>query len=169
MKMFQKSNIILLLYTAPTQSGTPTGLIGITPLVPMGGIPPVAVPANVPVIPPMMPIQPVQSIQQMQPMQPVQPIQPMQPMQPLVQPVMGMSPHNIIPVTAPIQPVVPMNLPPMTANIIAPAGLVTPPSQPAGFGHPISTSSFDGSKPNTPDSSKVLPQRTASVSSKDSP
>jgi hypothetical protein len=166
MKTFHKSNEILLLHTAPTQSGTPTGLIGITPLIPMGGIPPAAVPANIPVIPPMIPIQPVQSIQQIQPIQPVQPIQPMQP---LVQPVMGMSPHNIIPVAAPIQPVLPMNLPPMTANIITPAGLVTPPSQPAGFGHPVSTSSFDGSKPNTPDSSKVLPQRTASVCSKDSP
>ena len=134
--------------------------MGGAPLVPLGMvsgvIPPVAIPVAVPIAGMAQPIsQPlVQSM--MQPM--------MQPMgQAMVQP---MVPSNL--------PLVmqgtgsPVGVPLMAANIPGPAGMISPPlvaAPPTGF--PVSTASFDGSKPNTPDSSKTV-IRAPSVTSRES-
>lgn len=114
-------------------------MLGMTPLVA-----PTATSTAIPVIPAMMPMQPLQQMH------------PMQQMQPLIQP--AMVPTNLaLSGQTTNQPVIAMNVVPM--------GIMSPPGQQTI----ISSSSFDGSKPNTPDSSKMLSQRAASVSSKDSP
>ena len=103
---------------------------------------------------PMPAMMPVASQQLIQPM-----VQPM--MQPMVQPMM--------------QPMVPTNLPLLVQGpnvmptMAATTGLVSPPLVPVTSGFPMqSKTSFDGSKPNTPDSAKTV-IRASSVSSKDSP
>ena len=106
-------------------------------------------------MPAMMPVASQPLIQPM--MQPM--VQPM--MQPMVQPMM--------------QPMVPTNLPLLVqgSNVMptmaATTGLVSPPLVPVTSGFPMqSKTSFDGSKPNTPDSAKTV-IRASSVSSHDSP
>ena len=106
-------------------------------------------------------IQPMMQPLMMQPMaQPL--VQPM--VQPLVQPM----------VQPLVQPMVPGNLPLNlqysggVQNIVSPVGLVSPvmgTTTKPGF--PTSTS-FEGSKPNTPDSAKTV-LRASSVSSQQSP
>lgn len=171
----------------PTGRATPTAIPGV--LQPMNT--PLVQPVMQPMMQPVM--QPMQSMQQpaMQPMQqPVmQPmIQPM--MQPMIQPMMQpMVQPMMQPVLQPmmqpmVQPVVPSNLPLlmqgtgspvgmplMGTNMTGQTGLISPPSVTGipnvGSGFSTSSASFDGSKPNTPDSSKTV-IRASSVASRES-
>ena len=142
-------------------------LMGV-PLVPLGmvstgAVPPMAMhsaaptatvtqPTNQPLVQPMMQ-------QMMQPM-----VQPM--MQPMVQPMVSSNLPLLMQGTGS-----PVGLPLMTTNMQSPPGMISPPSVTAaavtGIGFPASAASFDGSKPNTPDSSKTV-VRAPSVASRES-
>lgn len=153
--------MVLSAGTPPANQGGAPAIIPPAPSnVPPGR--PLMQPMNQPLIQPL--VQPmVQPLSQplIQPMaQPL--IQPVS-QQPLIQP-MGLSnvPLNL---TGNVGGA-PMNQPSIT-NITSPVGLLTSPLTNNISGFPTTNTSFDGSKPNTPDSIKTV--RAASISSQQSP
>ena len=172
-------------FSLASSVGTPPAMMMGAPLVPLGmvstgAVPPMAMhsaaptvmatvtqPTNQPLVQPMMQqmmtpmMQPtMQSI--MHPtMQPI-----MQPtMQPMMQPVVSSNLPLLMQGTGS-----PVGLPLTAINLQSPAGMISPPSTATaviGSGFPASSASFDGSKPNTPDSSKTV-VRAPSVASRES-
>ncbi|XP_057373684.1 intersectin-1-like isoform X2 [Daphnia carinata] len=179
-----------------TMMGVPLAPLGMTPAVVIQPLPMAAVkppstvvaphPTNQPLVQPTIQpmIQPmaqpmvqpmIQTVMQptMQPtMQPM--IQPMmQPMmQPMIQPMMQPMIQPIVPANLPLLGAgSPVGLPLMANNMPGNAGIVSPPSAAAApavaSGFPGSSFSFDGSKPNTPDSTKPV-ARAPSIASRES-